>query len=230
MVFGPLGERFGRGLQVGLVDRDPAPAGADQRARLLGELADLGRGQLDVVEHRRPAHVGELVGADRGLRRLSTNTRSDGVALRRDSSGTRTSKPAAASRGPVDGHQLPRLVLAEDDLAAPVGRRRAAARAACARAGRARLRGRRASSGRRRWRARRLEHLAALGRRCATWRRTPRGATRRCGRAGRAARSSARVLARDRARPLLERAHELAGDARPARRTRCRRGGRGTLR
>ena len=63
-------ERVGRGAQVGLVERDPLATRADERPGLLGQRADLGRGELDVVEHRRPAHVGELVGADRGLLRL----------------------------------------------------------------------------------------------------------------------------------------------------------------
>ena len=68
----------------------------------------------------------------------SANTRSDGVALRGDSAGTRTSKPASAEAGAGGDHQLPRLVLAQDGVAAAVGARRAAARGACARGGRAR--------------------------------------------------------------------------------------------
>ena len=44
-------------FEVGLVDRDPPAAGADQRPRFLGQPRDVGRGELDVVEHRRPADV-----------------------------------------------------------------------------------------------------------------------------------------------------------------------------
>ena len=95
-----LGQR-GRGpLQIDPVDLDPAAARLHQRRRLPGEPRDLGRGELDVVEQHRPRHVAELVGADRGPGRASANSRSDGVALRRDSSGTRTSNPIAASVGP----------------------------------------------------------------------------------------------------------------------------------
>ena len=98
---GPFRERVGRGLQIGLVERDPTPTRPDERPRFARQPRDVGRGELDVVEHRRPAHVGELVRADRRLLRASTNTRNDGVGLRRDNAGTRTSKPAASSCGPV---------------------------------------------------------------------------------------------------------------------------------
>ena len=64
---GPLGERGGRLLEVGPVELDPPAARPDERAGLGGEPGDLGRGELDVVEHRRPAHVAQLVGADHGV-------------------------------------------------------------------------------------------------------------------------------------------------------------------
>ena len=99
--------------------RDPPAAGADERPRFLGQLGDVGGGELDVVEHRRPPHVGELAGADdRRLRRRRRTPAATASRVAGDSSGTRTSKPAAARRGPVIGHQLPRLVLAQHHLAA----------------------------------------------------------------------------------------------------------------
>ena len=151
MVSRPFGERVGRGREVGLVDRDPAAAGADQRPRFLGELVDLGGGELDVVEHRRPAHVGELVGADRGLVRRRRRTPAATAWLgARDSSGTRTSKPAAASRGPVSAISSHASSWLRIDLRRGGAARTAAARAACARAVPARLRGRGVRSRRRR--------------------------------------------------------------------------------
>ena len=63
------------------------------------KLGDLGGGQLDVVEQHRPGDVAELVGADDRARCASANRRSDGVALRRESAGTRTSKPAGRASG-----------------------------------------------------------------------------------------------------------------------------------
>ena len=65
-----LGERGGGLLEVDPIDLDPAVARSHERAGLLGELGDLGGGQLDVVEQHRPRHVAELVGADHGVRRL----------------------------------------------------------------------------------------------------------------------------------------------------------------
>ena len=69
----------------------------------------------------------------------------------------------------------------------------------------------RAWSGRRRWRARPVRAFALASRRGLATNTARCHAP--CGRAGRAARSSARVLAGDRARPLLGAWHELAGDA-----------------
>ena len=106
--------------EVGLVDRDPLAAGADERPRFLGQLADLGRGELDVVEHRRPAHVGELVGADRGLLRLREHAQHR-RGLARGQLGDAHVEAGVGEPRAGDGHQLPRLVLAEDGVAAPVG-------------------------------------------------------------------------------------------------------------
>ena len=116
---GALGQRFGRGREVGAVDRDPALAGTDERARFLGQPRDVGGGELDIVEHRRPAHVRELVRADHRLRR-----RVDEHAQRRRRLAPRQRGHAHVEAGrdelrTGDGHQLPRFVLAQDDLAAP---------------------------------------------------------------------------------------------------------------
>ena len=48
----------------------------------------------------------------------STKIRNDGVLGRRESSGTRTSKPARAATADRSRHQVPRFVTAEDDLPA----------------------------------------------------------------------------------------------------------------
>ena len=66
---GPFGERLGRGLEVGLLDRDPATAGTDQRARFLREPGDLRGRELDVVEDGRPRDVRELVRTRRRIGR-----------------------------------------------------------------------------------------------------------------------------------------------------------------
>ena len=42
VVLRALGERLGRGVEVGLVDRDPSLARTDERARFLGESRDVG--------------------------------------------------------------------------------------------------------------------------------------------------------------------------------------------
>ena len=65
----PLRERGGGFVEVGPVDRDPPSTGTDERPGLLGQPRDVGGGELDVVEHGRPPHVGELVRADRRRRR-----------------------------------------------------------------------------------------------------------------------------------------------------------------
>jgi hypothetical protein len=52
-----------------VVEGDPAAAGPHERAGLGGQAGDVGGVELDVVEHGRPADVGQLVGADDGGRR-----------------------------------------------------------------------------------------------------------------------------------------------------------------
>ncbi len=63
-----LPERFGCGLQVDLVERDPSSGGVHERSCFLRQTCDVGRGELDVIEQRRPTNVRELVSADRCLR------------------------------------------------------------------------------------------------------------------------------------------------------------------
>ena len=99
---GAFGERGRRGVEVGAVDRDPASAGADQRPRFLGQSCDVGRGELDVVEHRRPPDIGELAGADD--RWLGTPRRTPAASApvgAVTAPGSARRSPAAASRGPV---------------------------------------------------------------------------------------------------------------------------------
>ena len=81
--------------------------------------SNVGRRQLDVVEHGRPPDVraaGSRPTTDSDD--ASTNTRSDAVGRRRDSAGTRTSNPAGLELRTGVRHQVPRLVLAQDDFAA----------------------------------------------------------------------------------------------------------------
>ncbi len=111
-----LGERSCGLFEVDPVDLDPAAAGLHERAGLPGELRHLGRGELHVVEENRPGDVAELV---RSHHRA-------GRCLREQSE--RRSRPAARQRrcphveadsgeaGTVDGHELPRFVLAQRDL------------------------------------------------------------------------------------------------------------------
>ena len=120
---GPFRQRGGRCGQVGPVELHPPTPGLHEGAGLAGQLGDLLRAQLDVVEHRRPADVGELAGTDH---------RALGV-LRGEAEGRR--RPAAGQGGDPDvearrheqvagdRHEPPRLVLAQEDLApaAPAG-------------------------------------------------------------------------------------------------------------
>ena len=115
---GALGEGGGRLLEVDLVELDPLAVRLHQRAGLGGEPGDVGGGELDVVEHRRPAHVGELVGADHGvaLRVDEEPERGGGLAARQRRHPHL--EAGRLERGTGDGHQLPRLVLAQVHLAA----------------------------------------------------------------------------------------------------------------
>ena len=118
-----LGERGGRLLEVDPVDLDPAPPGLHQRPGLAGQPGDLGGGELDVVEQHRPRHVAQLVGADdRAAGRLGEQPQ------RRRRLAPRQRRHAHVEAGggegrAGDGHQLPRLVLAERHLAAALRRR-----------------------------------------------------------------------------------------------------------
>ena len=116
----PLGQRFGRGGQVGVVDRDPLAVRLHQWTGLRGQPGDLGRVELDVVEQHRPPDVGQLVGTDhRRRRRVGFESQ-----RRRGPLGGQPGDPhvEAGRRQPAAeaGHELPGLVLAEDDLAAAV--------------------------------------------------------------------------------------------------------------
>ena len=213
-------------LRSALVDRDPAAAGADERAGFLGQPRDVGGGELDVVEHRRPAHVGELVGADgRRRRRVGEHAqrRRRLAARQRGHPHVEARRPRAADRSTVISSHASSWLEHHLAAAGAAGPPQRGQHPFEARRSRLRCRARfeppstiACSIG--------IE-LAARARR-----RAPRGATRRRRRAGRAARS-ARACS-----PVTERAHcstradDLAADARPARRTRCRRAGRGTPR
>ena len=86
-------------LEVDPIDLDPPAARLHQRARLLGEPADVGRGQLDVVEQDRPRDVAELVRADhRAARRLGEQAqRRLRLASRQRRARARRNRTAAAS-------------------------------------------------------------------------------------------------------------------------------------
>ena len=114
---GPLGQRLGRSSQVDVVDGDPLPPRLHERPGLGGQGPDAGRIQLEVVEEHRPADVGELVGADdRRRRRVGFEAQggagATGGQLRHPHVEAGVGQLAAEV-----GHQLPGLVVAEDDLA-----------------------------------------------------------------------------------------------------------------
>ena len=117
VVFGLLRERLRGSREIGAIDGDPTVAGADERPRFLGQPRDVGRGELDVVEHRRPAHVGELVRADDRFGGLVD----EHPQRRRRLAQRQRGNPHVEARGDElrtgDGHQLPRFVLAQDHLA-----------------------------------------------------------------------------------------------------------------
>ncbi len=64
---GPFGQRSGRFLQIGPIKLDPPASRLHERSGFGGQTGDVGRGQLDVVENRRPPHIAQLVGADHRL-------------------------------------------------------------------------------------------------------------------------------------------------------------------
>ena len=101
-----------------MVQRDPASSGAHERARLLGETGDVGGGQFDVVEHRRPRHVRQLMRADRGLaRRLGPHPqRRRRLAARQ--CGHADVEAGVGQYRPDLRHQLPSLLLTQHDLTA----------------------------------------------------------------------------------------------------------------
>ncbi len=117
-LLGAVGQGGGGFGEVDPVELDPTTVGAHEWARLGGELRDLLRVELDVAEHRGPAHLGQLVSADhRGVRsdRVEAERRlGPGPRQRRD--------PHVEPRGGRQraglGHELPGFVLGQDDLAA----------------------------------------------------------------------------------------------------------------
>ena len=113
-----LGERGRRLFEVDPVDLDPAAAGLHERAGLPGELRHLGRGELDVVEEHRPGDVAELVRPDhRAGRRLGEQSQRRRRLAPRQRRHPHV-EPDGGEGGTDDGHELPRLVLAQRDLAA----------------------------------------------------------------------------------------------------------------
>ncbi len=120
---GPLGQR-GRGLlEVDPVQLDPAPAGLHERPGLGGQAGDVGRGELDVVEHHRPAHVAELVGTDVRLAGGLGEQAEHGAGPAARQGRHPDVEAGGLQLGAGDGHQLPRLVLAQHDLAPAHGAR-----------------------------------------------------------------------------------------------------------
>ena len=117
---GPLGERGGGFLEIGPVEGDPLAARADQRPGFGRQAGHLRRRELDVVEHDRPADVGELVGADHAL---TTGLGEEAQRRRRLASRERRHahlEPGRLDGGAGVGHELPGLWLGEVDLAAGV--------------------------------------------------------------------------------------------------------------
>jgi hypothetical protein len=113
----PLGQGGGRLVEVDPVDLDPAAPRVDQGPGVGGEAADVVGGELHVVEHRRPADVGQLVGADH--RRVHGLGRQ---AQRRTGLAARQRRHPHVEAGCAEGraghpHELEGLVLAEHHLA-----------------------------------------------------------------------------------------------------------------
>ena len=192
--------------QVGPIDRDPPATGADQRPGFLGQAGDVGRGQLHVVEDRRPPHVGELGRADR---RSTTPRRTPAASASRGAApapgcARRTRRPRAATPVfAIRSHASSWLRITWPRRVCPG----AAARGASVR-------------GRASWSSRSARPDPALTIACsigtqrvlARRARTPRDATRRRGRedrAGRSARACSRVT--ERAQSAM-RVDEVAGD------------------
>ena len=114
---GPFRQRRRRRGQVGPVQLDPAAPGLHQRAGLAGEAGDLLGTQLDIVEERRPADVGELARPDH---RALGVLRGEAEGRRRTLAGERRhSNVEAGGHEEIagDGHETPRLVLAQQHLA-----------------------------------------------------------------------------------------------------------------
>ena len=137
---GPLGERLGRRLQVGRsIATHRPPERMSGRASLARRAmsAAVSSTSSNTADQRT---FGELVRADHRLRR-----RVDEHAQRRRRLAPRQRRhphveAGASSTRPGGRHQLPGLVLAQDDLAAPRAARAQQTRAASVRGARSRLR------------------------------------------------------------------------------------------
>ena len=119
----------GRGLlDIEPVDLHPAATRLHQWPGLAGEALDVVGRQFDVVEQHRPCHVAELVRADDGVRGGLGEQSQRGSRLASRQRRQPHVEPNGRERGPDDGHEMPRLVLAHRDLTAaraadPVDRR-----------------------------------------------------------------------------------------------------------
>ena len=114
----PLGERGRRLFEVDPIDLDPAAARLHERAGLSRESRHICGGELDVVEEHGPGDVAELVRPDhrarRGLREQSERRSRLAPRQRRHPH----VEPDGGEGGADDGHELPRLVLAQRHLSA----------------------------------------------------------------------------------------------------------------
>ena len=119
----PFGQGGGCRGQIGVIDLDPVAMGPHQRTGLGGQAGDLGRIELDVVEQDRPAHVGQLVRADHRRGGRVGLEAQGGLGPAGGQHGHPDVEAGGGQASTQTRHQLPCLVLAEDDLTPAVAAR-----------------------------------------------------------------------------------------------------------
>ena len=114
----PLGKGGRRLGEVGAVELDPSAARLHERPRFGCQPRHLGGGELHVVEDHRPLDVAQLRRADDTLRGRGPQSQGGSGPAARELRHPHVEAGRREGRA-GDGHELPRLVLRQEDLSPP---------------------------------------------------------------------------------------------------------------